>query len=88
MTEFLEKARAEKANERVAQINFEYAAFSPNYAYHRFESWKLSGEITNNDDVVCRIYHYDTTSPSGRILKASLNDRVKAKEILVAAKRI
>lgn len=67
---------------------FEKAAKSPSYGYHRFESWKLSGVIDAEDDVICRIYHYDTTSPSGRILAASLEDRIKAKEILIAAGRI
>jgi hypothetical protein len=67
---------------------FEAAALSPSYGYHRFESWKLSGVINADDDVICRIYHYDTTSPSGRILAATLNDRIKAKEILTQAGRI
>jgi hypothetical protein len=68
--------------------NFTAAATSPSYGYHRFESWKLSGVIDAADDVICRIYHYDTTSPSGRILAATLNDRAAAKEILVNAGRI
>jgi hypothetical protein len=69
-------------------LAFEAAAFSRNYGYHRFESWKLSGVISADDDVICRIYHYDTTSPSGRVLAATLNDHTKAKEILTHAGRI
>ena len=88
MTEFLEQARAERAKERFAQIEFEYAAASPKYGYHRFESWKLSGDVTADDDVICRIYHKDPSSPSGRILAATLSDSVKAKEILTQAGRI
>ena len=68
--------------------NFTAAATSRSYGYHRFESWKLSGVIDAEDDVICRIYHYDTTSPSGRILAATLADSAKAKEILIRAGRI
>lgn len=67
---------------------FEAAALSPSYGYHRFESWKLSGVTDSADDVICRIYHYDTTSPSGKILAAALNDSAKAREILIRAGRI
>ena len=67
---------------------FETAATSSSYGYHRFESWKLSGDVTDGNDVICRIYHYDTTSPSGRILAATLSDRIKAQEILTQAGRI
>lgn len=67
---------------------FEAAANSKHYGYHRFESWRLDGFVESNDDVICRIYHYDPASPSGRILAASLNDRAKAREILIQAGRI
>jgi hypothetical protein len=67
---------------------FAAAATSPRYAYHRFESWRTSGVVESDADVICRVYHRDPTSPSGRILAATLDDSAAAKEILVNAGRI
>jgi hypothetical protein len=67
---------------------FTAAATAPRYAYHRFESWRTSGVVESDADVICRIYHRDPTSPSGRILAATLDDSAKAQEILTQAGRI
>ena len=67
---------------------FEAAAASPDYAYHRFESWRATGAIINDSDVICRVWLRDTKSPTGRSIGATLNDASLAQSILVLNNRI
>ena len=70
------------------ELAFANAAASDNYGYHRFESWKLSGVSDDVADYVCRIWHYDATSPSGRVLAATLTNFEEARRILKQFNRI
>ena len=67
---------------------FEAAAASSAYAYHRFESWRATGAIQDDSDIICRIWVHDENSPTKRSLAASLNDSDLAQSILIRNRRI
>lgn len=69
-------------------LDFDTAAASPAYAYHRFESWRSNGIVKDDADVVCFIYHHNPKSPSGRQLAAISHNGDEALAALKKHKRV
>jgi len=68
-------------------LKFDDAARSPDFSHSRERSWRLSGHVYDDSDIVVYVYRREKTSPSGVILAASLNDVKVAREILRDANR-
>jgi hypothetical protein len=51
--------------EMTAQEKFIEAIAAPAFAYCRARSWRASGAIMDDGDLIIYVYHRDNTSPTG-----------------------
>jgi hypothetical protein len=61
---------------------FTAALTSPEFAYTRARSWRLSGWVKDNTDYVVYAYRRDRKSPSGVSLMCTLNGLDEATAII------